>query len=309
MVEALNGSRNVRISRDMRPYLCSRTDHFLLESRMVTPSIRVGGGEYLVEEVGGHGTELLLDRPYRGLSVGPHSSEERAGSRAKGDSGGEAGAEGRGGMADARTGFGFGLGLGLDSTQEKTGGQVLPREKVVTGGGATTEANGAGAKIGSGESREHIFNNAGPSQMFGAEDRGGRRASSAPTSRGKVWSNEPQTHRQLVNWKGKGKGQGTQGAHWMGGARKSLPIFAKLKALFSDGEAPGTPLVAAVVGSEHSATDPNRNPKWVVHPVIGWSNLDLPVSCLTCHPDMPFILAGLPDGMVAVLAPQGRGRL
>lgn len=74
--EAIPGQRRVWLSRDVRSYLCSRTQVRLLGTRMVTSSVMIGREEYSVEAVNDDGRSLVLDRGYRGVQVGPRSMQE-----------------------------------------------------------------------------------------------------------------------------------------------------------------------------------------------------------------------------------------
>ncbi|CAM9808616.1 unnamed protein product, partial [Ectocarpus sp. 13 AM-2016] len=64
VVEATPGRRRVRLSADVRGYLCPRDEGRLLRSGLVTSSIKIGAERHSVEAI-----VLVLDRKYRGPAV------------------------------------------------------------------------------------------------------------------------------------------------------------------------------------------------------------------------------------------------
>ncbi|CAN0156786.1 unnamed protein product, partial [Ectocarpus sp. 6 AP-2014] len=78
VVEANPGRRRVRLSADVRGYLCPRDEGRLLRSGLVTSSIKIGAERHSVEAITGDGTVLVLDRKYRGPAVAAGPGPEDA---------------------------------------------------------------------------------------------------------------------------------------------------------------------------------------------------------------------------------------
>ncbi|CAM9945918.1 unnamed protein product, partial [Scytosiphon promiscuus] len=75
VLEATPGRSRVRVSADVRGYLCPGGEDRLLRTRLVTSSVMIGRERHSVEDMSADGTVLVLDRKYQGPAVAPVEDE------------------------------------------------------------------------------------------------------------------------------------------------------------------------------------------------------------------------------------------
>lgn len=280
VVAATPGRNRVRLSKDVRGYLCPRGDVWLLRSGVVTSSIMIGKEKHSVEAVNDDGKELVLDRKYRGPAVeGPSGHHE------DGDAGSGA----------------------------RAGGAAFPRRTHSTNGsgGDDVDAGDNGSGVDDPES-------GGSSDDAGSGRRS--RASSpspaaAPTTSKSVLP--PVADRESAA-AAAGASTGSD-QPWERAWRPSgVRVFAKLRAVFADRqqqqqqhEDEGTfgARRSVSAGGEEAPTPP-----FALYEVVARAGLDLPgtaeprlaVTAITSHPRNNFVLVGLKDGTVATVLPEGK---
>lgn len=310
---ATPGRGRVTLSRDARGYLCSRSQVHLLDSRLVTSSIMIGEDEHSVAAISADGTELVLDRRYRGPRVGPRQgavSTPAATGGVSPPSTFEAGDNGRGVVSAADSSEVDEPGAGEGDSENPTRATLDPSDG--RGGGAEADVpdpEGA-APVASGSSNGSAVagcNDSRPADQMGegsCEDEG-----TPVTASQEGWDRA---------WRPNG-----------------VRIFAKLKAVFPDGDGifPETSahagstqaLVKAssllnsggssdgsglhrIAGRGQSSDLGGVVPLWSSLEVVGRAKLGLPATCITSHPAMNFILVGLSDGTIAAVLPGARKR-
>ncbi|CAM9256615.1 unnamed protein product, partial [Ectocarpus sp. 12 AP-2014] len=69
-------------------------------------------------------------------------------------------------------------------------------------------------------------------------------------------------------------------------------VFAKLRAVFGDER-------------HESGAAVQPPPPFALYQVVARAKLDMPVTAMTSHPRMNFVLVGLSDGTVAAVLPRG----
>lgn len=255
VVEATPGRRRVRLSADVRGYVCPRDEGRLLRSGLVTSSIKIGAERHSVEAVSGDGTVLVLDRKYRGPAVaagpGPgdaarmavasasslrHDAAAAAASAASSpDGGGQGAVEDNPCSDEPETGSGGDAGRGTERTTAYSGGDAQ---------GETAAA------------------------AVPAEDTATATAASSEQP-------QPQEEQREPPWDRAWRPSGDR-------------VFAKLRAVFGD--------------ERHESEAP---PPFALYQVVARAKLDMPVTAITSHPRMNFVLVGLSDGTVAVVLPRG----
>lgn len=284
---ATPGERKVVLSRDARAYLCSRDQVGLLRSGMVTSSIMIGREEHSVEGVSGDGRELLLGYEYGGPRV-------RAGHESSGvidfDHSSEVGGPGADGIEGEDT-----------SVRQRPG--------------ARTE-NGT-------LYQEHVTN---APMLHDADSRhraidavGGSGASKEVSSSSDPWrSSSIRIFAKLKAVFPSGSDSedfAVSSAHrrWDKASKRFLDEESELSFDCSEN---------LTVSSAHRrwdkaskklldeeselSSDDEPAPPWSLLQVVGKAELGLPVTAMTSHPRMNFVLVGLSDGTVAAVLPGGK---
>lgn len=276
VVAATPGRSRVRLSKDVRGYLCPRAQGRLLRSRLVTSSIMIGKEEHSVEAVSADGTVLVLDRQYRGPAV----VETAAAACEDG---------GTGARARARS-------------------ATLPRRSPSSnrGGGGDVEADGDGSEVDDPEN-----GSSGDDADGGRQSRTLAPSSpSASTTAGAVPS--PVADRANAAADAAAAAAAAAGAGgdsdqpWDRAWRPNgVRVFAKLKAVFGDGqEQEYQDESVFCVRRPKAAEEAPAAPQFALYEVVARAELGLPVTAITSHPHSNFVLAGLSDGTVAAVLPQ-----
>lgn len=315
VVEATPGRSRVRVSADVRGYLCPRGEGRLLRSRLVTSSVMIGREKHSVEAVSADGTVLVLDRKYRGPAVCAAGNESPRGHR---------GGEGGGGLTRA--------GSLLRSSS-------LPR-------GRSRSSDGSGPNAGEIDGSSSEVDEPEPARTSDAaqEIRSSAQAGSAAaesvarSSGGVAPAAEPfipaVPHVEATVIGGDGAASPTSGTVAVGGKAAAIAareeqspeqqqgvnrawdrgwrpsrvrLFAKLRAVFGDAQQQQSHEVSfGAVRPAGSETGAGGVPSYPLYQVVARAKLDLPVTAITSHPRMNFVLVGLADGTVAAVLPRGK---
>lgn len=316
--EAVPGQSRVVLSRDVRGYLCSRSQVRLLKTRMVTSSIMVGGEEHSVEAMNNDGTSLVLAQTYGGTQVGPRRVR------------GPRRVQGRGVAGGVRQSPWGALSSSFSNTCRYLNGDDSD------GSEADDDSAGGGPDVQSRARRlaETSLSSAAPSGS-GVVDQGlsGVDPESVGLDRGE-WLTQDESL----------AGEDARGGSTAGGdvapVSESSPdwdrawrpngvrVFAKLKAVFdgdrfapepsSDAELDDPFYKGPMYCEKEECSDEEDDlsgydsgdmpPSWASYQVVARARLGLPATAVTCHPRMNFVLVGLTDGTIVVVLPGGGRR-
>lgn len=328
VTRVIPGKSGVVLSRDARSYLCSRAQVGLLNSRMVTSSIIIGGEEHSVEAMGHDGTTLVLDRRYRGPQVGgarlrggtPSSLPPAAAAvAAAGD--------------DALTAVGGDDAIDEPTGAEEGGGRATPEPTASQGGFGSRVSVDRGLANGDdiGVSLRGVNSgSASGDEAQGTEDRkegdvpqreviGGPNGDDRSGAVGEQDESEESTpaSKPQLGWD----------RTWR--PNDGVRVFAKLRAVFDDDDDDGgggadletSPLSGLTdawgsssassslgVGGEEGAGGVQAVPAWASLQVVARAGLDVSATAMTCHPRMNFVLLGSSDGTIVAALPGGKKR-
>ncbi|CAM9551567.1 unnamed protein product [Sphacelaria rigidula] len=343
---ATPGQSALELSADARGFLCTRADMRLLRTRLVTSSVMIAGEEHSIEAMGSDGMTVVLDRKYRGPLVRLDEDEamlaEDGAERSRGGGDGSGERESIESASQPPTIVHVNGELSGSSSmpidegvREVEQSDRRSRDGQLTGSDGKdhvpvlSEGNGRRSTGGSARSdgqalheRRGMQQNRPPQQSQGSGD-------ADRSSRSQSHTSAADFHPSTSCWD----------RSWC--PTNGVRIFAKLKAVFGDAQMP-----TAASASRHS-TRPNRfdpsslaadgtgadseddiesdteeqviesgaaeappSESWAALQVVATAPpLDLPVTAITAHPDLSYVLVGLADGTVAALLPGKQTRL
>lgn len=289
VVAATPGQNRVQLSTDARAYLCPRAEERLLRSGLVSSSVMIGKEKHSVEAVSADGTVLVLDRRYRGPAVvvaPPPPRREDA----------------RAGVSSSNSGDQtvFNIDDGDDDSEldepEPTGSDGAGRgSQALSGTGNETtaavaaEAAGVAAAVGPTGGRTATTDMDSALRQAGATARGRTTATAAAAV---AVAAENSTVAAAADSQ-----QQLQENAWDRAWRPSgVRVFAKLRAVFGSGQH----------SDAEEASTAAPPPPYALYQVVARAGLGVPVTAITSHPRMNFVLVGLADGTVATVLPQGK---
>ena len=290
VVAATPGRSRVQLSKDVRGYLCPRDQGRLLRSRLVTSSIMIGKEKHSVEAVNADGTELILDRKYRGPAVMKPP-------RVREDGGGGAGVDG--------------------ATSQRHG---PPSNVGGSGSGGSSNGSGSGSG-GAGEDVEAVDDSSevdDPEPVGGvddgADDGSQRRTSpppppSATATAGAVPT--PVSSQESAAAAGEGDAGGSDQPWNRAWRPNGVRIFAKLRAIFGDRQEQYEDEEAVFGARQRRSGEKIKAPPtpFALFDVVARAGLSLQetaVTAIASHPRNNFVLVGLKDGTVAAVLPEGK---
>eukprot|EP00752_Nemacystus_decipiens_P018376 g16485.t1 len=275
VVAATPGRSRVRLSKDVRGYVCPRDQGRLLRSRLVTSSVMIGREKHSVEAVNADGTELILDRKYRGPAV-----VDSTGPR-----------DGEGVMA------------GL-------GGATFRRRAPSSNGGRSRGEDADGADDSSDADDPEPVGGANDAD-YGSRSRSSSPSPALVRTRPAALPRPGAVGAERAAAAVEG-GAGSNRTCDRGWRPNEVRVFAKLRASFRDNEEQyqheeavfGGTRWAPGVGAE--APPPSPFALYEVVARAGLSLQETPVTAMTSHPRNNFVLVGLKDGTVAAVLPEGK---